>query len=253
MKTAIVTPFNINDFTSLLRAYSIALLVQETGDEPEMLLSREAPIAAKRRAEDYELCPELAPDADFDPDSFVLPDVAPEIRTRLINRAFVKTFLPGGDSFVESRLFSSETAAGYDKILAAGPDLFNTDTDDWIGLEKNRFLAFAPASKRIFFAVGFEPSGTPLPAFLQKTADRELSLCSRLSCASEKDTELLRELTGFDPVVLCDPLLLLRPEALAALSDHRLFASVLPDGLSARLTNDGLGLREKALDYLKLF
>lgn len=169
---------------------------------------------------------------------------------------FSDTYIPKTDYSVSKDELPMERLSEFDFFSVGSDQVWNPTYPHTSEL---RFLTFAKSSQKLCFAPSFGIS--ELPEYVKEPYSEWLSDFPSLSVREEKGAEIIKELTGKEAEVICDPTLTLSREEWEAIEKKPDFTTNKPYALTYFLGNETNEYRkyiekitkEKGLEVINLF
>ena len=217
-KIGIITMHRVWNFGSALQTYAMQYIVESLGYECELI--------------DY-VYPNLEHSAyqktivqpqDLGIKS-ILYILASKIKAKIIkprNNLFEKFYLE--NYHCSAKRYNTITellqdSPKYDVYLTGSDQVWNPK---YIGFDTNFMLSFAPSNaKKVSYASSFAVSDIPI--YLKELYGEKLNEYQNISVRESSGKKLIKELTGKDAEVVCDPTLLLNREQWEILAQKSIF------------------------------
>lgn len=169
---------------------------------------------------------------------------------------FYENHIPHTDFYIDAENIPQEKLADFDFFSVGSDQIWNPTYPSTSGV---KFLSFTEDYRKLSFAPSFGIS--TLPEFTKKSYSQWLSDFPMLSVREHRGAEIIKELTGKEATVICDPTLTLTKEEWTAVEKKPGFLTDKPYALTYFLGNESNKYRryvdkiakERNLQVINLF
>ncbi len=210
-KIAIINRSNFKNYGSVLQCYALCEAVNSLGMESELVWVK------GNLSENYDFRFNKIVNSIFKliTHPYLLKSTAKNVgdmNSRVIKENTIKLFNEFTQNYINQKLYTiSELKKAsqkvYEKVICGSDQIWCSTT---LYVDPLMYLRFSPEEKRIAYApsIGREY----IPKYNLSEMKRYISQIPCLSVREKKGKELIKELTGKDAVLVCDPTLLLSKE-----------------------------------------
>lgn len=169
---------------------------------------------------------------------------------------FYNEYIPHTDFYIDVENIPQDKLADFDFFSVGSDQIWNPTYPSTSGV---KFLSFTENHRKLSFAPSFGIS--TLPEYTKKSYSQWLSDFPMLSVREQKGAEIIKELTGKDATVICDPTLTLTKDEWIQVEKKPCFLTDKPYALTYFLGNESNRYRryvekitkEKNLQVINLF
>lgn len=207
-KIAIINRSNFKNYGSVLQCYALCEAVRSLGMESELVWVR----GNLSQNYDFRLNKIVSSLFKLATHPYLLKSTAKnvgDLNSRVIDKKTIELFNDFTQNYIHQNFYTisglkKASRNVYDKIICGSDQIWCSTT---LYVDPLMYLRFAPKSKRIAYAPSI--GRDYIPKYNSSKMKRYISQIPCLSVREKKGKELIKELTGRDAALVCDPTLLL--------------------------------------------